>query len=133
MIKLIPIRYRQRISKWLLGDENSFTEHRVVNYHPKSEVIRSEHQYDLGRFLETSYSEEIKKDIKRQVVTNIVEKAIESGFVQLEETEDPMNRIGILRAELRVHEIVPESKLYYNPTRKPSTTSEGENVSANKI
>ena len=107
MIKLIPIRYRQRISKWLLGDENSFTEHRVVNYHPKSEVIRSEHQYDL-RVLETSYSEEIKKDIKRQVVTNIVEKAIESGFVQLEETENPMNRVGIIRAMLRVHEIVPE-------------------------
>ena len=106
MIKLIPIRYRQRISKWLLGDENSFTEHRVVNYHPKSEVIRSEHQYDLGRFLETSYSEEIKKDIKRQVVTNIVEKAIESGFVQLEETENPMNRVGIIRAMLRVQKIL---------------------------
>ena len=105
MIKLIPIRYRQRISKWLLGDENSFTEHRVVNYHPKSEVIRSEHQYDLSIF-ETSFSELIKKDIKRQVVTNIVEKAIESGFVQLEETEDLMNRIGILRAELRVIKIL---------------------------
>tara|TARA_R110000851_G_scaffold229365_1_gene382018 strand:+ start:194 stop:511 length:318 start_codon:yes stop_codon:yes gene_type:complete len=105
MIKLIPIRYRQRISKWLLGDENSFTEHRVVNYQPKSEVFRSEHKYDLSIF-ETSFSELIKKDIKRQVVTNIVEKAIESGFVQLEETEDPMNRIGILRAELRVIEMV---------------------------
>ena len=105
MIKLIPIRYRQRISKWLLGDENSFTEHRVVNYHPKSEVFRSEHQYDL-RVLETSFSELIKKDIKKQVVMNLVEGILESGFVELEETEDPMNRIGIIRAELRVVEIV---------------------------
>ena len=96
---------RNYIQKWLLGDENSFTEHRVVNYQPKSEVFRSEHKYDLSIF-ETSFSELIKKDIKRQVVTNIVEKAIESGFVQLEETEDPMNRIGILRAELRVIEMV---------------------------
>ena len=115
MIKLIPIRHRQRISRWLLGDEMSVFEHKIVNYHPKSEVIRSEHQYDL-RVLETSYSEEIKKDIKRQVVTNIVEKAIESGFVQLEETENPMNRVGIIRAMLRVHEIVPEStnRIYSN-------------------
>ena len=105
MIKLIPIRHRQRISRWLLGDQMSVFEHKVVNYHPKSEVFRSEHKYDLSIF-ETSFSELIKKDIKRQVVTNIVEKAIESGFVQLEETEDPMNRIGILRAELRVIEMV---------------------------
>ena len=105
MIKLIPIRHRQRISRWLLGDEMSVFEHKIVNYHPKSEVFRSEHKYDLSIF-ETSFSELIKKDIKRQVVTNIVEKAIESGFVQLEETEDPMNRIGILRAELRVIEMV---------------------------
>ena len=108
MIKLIPIRHRQRISRWLLGDEMSVFEHKIVNYHPKSEVFRSEHEYDL-RVLETSYSEEIKKDIKKQVVTNIVEKAIESGFVQLEETEDPMNRVGIIRAMLRVHEILPET------------------------
>ena len=105
MIKLIPIRYRQRISKWLLGDENSFTEHRIVNYHPKSEVIRSEHQYNLNT-LTGSQQAYIYSEIKRQVVTNIVEKTIESGFVQLQETEDPMNRIGILRAELRVVEIV---------------------------
>ena len=115
MIKLIPIRHRQRISRWLLGDEMSVFEHKIVNYHPKSEVFRSEHEYDL-RVLETSFSEEIKKDIKRQVVTNIVEKAIESGFVQLEETENPMNRVGIIRAMLRVHEIVPEStnRIYSN-------------------
>lgn len=114
MIKLIPIRHRQRISRWLLGDEMSVFEHKVVNYHPKSEVFRSEHEYDL-RVLETSYSEEIKKDIKRQVVTNIVEKAIESGFVQLEETEDPMNRVGIIRAMLRVHEILPETANRIHP------------------
>ena len=132
MIKLIPYKHRRRLCRWLLGDENSITEHRVVNYHPKSEVFRSEHKYDLNTLV-GSHQAYIYSEIKRQVVTNIVEKAIESGFVQLEETEDPMNRIGILRAELRVHEIVPESKLYYNPTRKPSTTSEGENVSANKI
>ena len=105
MIKVIPIRYRQRISKWLLGDENSVTEHRILNYHPKSEVFRSEHKYDL-RVLETSFSSIIKRDIRKQVVTNIVEKAIESGFVQLQETEDPMNRMGIIRAELRVLEIL---------------------------
>ena len=115
MIKLIPIRHRQRISRWLLGDEMSVFEHKIVNYHPKSEVFRSEHEYDL-RVLETSFSEEIKKDIKRQVVTNIVEKAIESGFVQLEETEDPMNRVGIIRAMLRVHEILPETANRIHPT-----------------
>ena len=115
MIKLIPIRHRQRISRWLLGDEMSVFEHKIVNYHPKSEVFRSEHEYDL-RVLETSFSEEIKKDIKKQVVTNIVEKAIESGFVQLEETEDPMNRVGIIRAMLRVHEILPETANRIHPT-----------------
>ena len=115
MIKLIPIRHRQRISRWLLGDEMSVFEHKIVYYHPKSEVFRSEHEYDL-RVLETSFSEEIKKDIKRQVVTNIVEKVIESGFVQLEETEDPMNRVGIIRAMLRVHEILPETANRIHPT-----------------
>ena len=107
MIKLIPIRHRQRISRWLLGDEMSVFEHKIVNYHPKSEVFRSEHEYDL-RVLETSFSGLIKKDIKKQVVMNLVEGILESGFVELEETEDPMNRVGIIRAMLRVHEIVPE-------------------------
>ena len=105
MIKLIPIRYRQRISKWLIGDENSFTEHRIVNYHPKSEVFRSEHQYNLN-ILVANQIEHIYSEIRRQVVTNIVENAIESGFVNIIHTEDPMNRIGILRAELRVVEII---------------------------
>ena len=115
MIKLIPIRHRQRISRWLLGDEMSVFEHKIVNYHPKSEVFRSEHEYDL-RVLETSYSEEIKKDIKKQVVMNLVEGILESGFVKLEEIENPMDRVGTIRAILRVHEILPEStnRIYSN-------------------
>ena len=115
MIKLIPIRHRQRISRWLLGDEMSVFEHKIVNYHPKSEVFRSEHKYDLNTLV-GSHQAYIYSEIKRQVVTNIVEKAIESGFVQLEETENPMNRVGIIRAMLRVHEIVPEStnRIYSN-------------------
>ena len=109
MIKLIPIRHRQRISRWLLGDEISIFEHKIVHYHPKSEVIRSEHQYDLN-ILAGSQQAHIYSEIRRQVVTNIVEKAIESGFVNSIHTEDPMNRIGILRAELRVVEMKEESR-----------------------
>jgi hypothetical protein len=101
MKKLIPVKYRKMLSKWLVDDETSTVNHKVIHYHTKSEIIRSEYKY-FSSILSGKNGDFIYPEIKRKVVSEIIDRAIESGFILVENTENLMDRTSIIRAELIV-------------------------------
>lgn len=104
MIQYIPYKYRRRLSNWLLGAEGTITEHKIVHYHPKTTRLTSQHEYDLHEMGE--YRDQLHSQITKKIVTDLVEQAIQSGFVNIIQGDDPMHKDGFVRAELRVVETV---------------------------
>jgi hypothetical protein len=105
MIKLIPYKYRRKLSNWLLGVDSTLTEHKIVHYHPKSEEIVTQHQYDVREM--KYHKEELHKQITRKIVTELVHEIIKNKMVRVEEITEmtPRGEIGKIIARIRVIKI----------------------------
>lgn len=110
MIKLIPYKYRRKLSNWLLGVDSTLvdstlTEHKIVHYHPKSEEIISQHQYDVREM--KYHKEELHKQITRKMVASLVHELIKSKMVTLHQVTEmgPTGEIGKIIARIRVIKI----------------------------
>ena len=103
MIKLIPIKYRIAVARWLLSGEGPIAEHKIVHHDAQTLLFQSQHKYCLRM---TSEVPAIHSKIKEDVVNSLVNKIIESDFMKIEYTEDRRERLGIIRAELRVVKII---------------------------
>ena len=102
MIKLIPIKYRTAIARWLLSGDGPMTEHSIVHYDAETVVLQSEHQYDLRMALNRP---DIYSQLKKDVTYKMIEGLIESDFMKIEYEDDYQQRLGRIRARLRVVKI----------------------------
>ena len=105
MVKLISYKYRRKLSNWLLGVDSTLTEHKIVPYHPKSEEIVTQHQYDVREM--KYHKEELHKQISRKIVTELVHEMIKNKMVTIEEITEmtPRGEIGKILARVRVIKI----------------------------